>query len=243
MPERLNPEGRRMDAELDRAASALPPLPAGITHRISAGMTQQPLRPVTPLASNRVLTARFAGAFLLVALAFLAAMKTIGIAAMSGFQLFSISVVLALGILVLARALAGQIVPGSLQKISAPASVSLLCAAVLAAFVVLFAWQAPEAFFARGWHCFRVGSAIALVSCIPFWLLVRRGVAVETTQLGATFGATVGLLAVTVLQFTCDQQSAGHLATWHGAVLVVSTVAGALVGRFAGRYSHSQRAS
>jgi hypothetical protein len=43
-------------------------------------------------------------------------------------------------------------------------------------------------------------------------------------------GAIAGLLAVTVLQYTCDLQDIGHLLILHGAVLVLSTLAGALVG-------------
>jgi|GEM_PF-4076225 len=38
-------------------------------------------------------------------------------------------------------------------------------------------------------------------------------------------------LGVTVLQFTCVLQDIGHLLVWHGGVLVISTLAGWLVGR------------
>jgi hypothetical protein len=48
--------------------------------------------------------------------------------------------------------------------------------------------------------------------------------------LGATLGAIAGLLAVTVLQYTCELQDIGHLLVWHGGVLVLSTLAGALIG-------------
>src|SRR5579871_2871458 len=43
-------------------------------------------------------------------------------------------------------------------------------------------------------------------------------------------GAMAGLLGVTVLQFRCIHQNAWHLIVWHGAVLVVSAGAAALLG-------------
>jgi hypothetical protein len=49
-------------------------------------------------------------------------------------------------------------------------------------------------------------------------------------------GAVAGLLAVTVLQYTCDLQQVGHLLVWHGGVLVLSTLAGSLVGDCVGRF-------
>jgi hypothetical protein len=51
--------------------------------------------------------------------------------------------------------------------------------------------------------------------------------------MGASLGAIAGLLSVTVLQFKCDTQQAIHLLVWHGAVLVLSTTVGFLIGRAA----------
>ena len=52
-------------------------------------------------------------------------------------------------------------------------------------------------------------------------------------MLGASLGAVSGLLGLTVLQFSCDNQHAGHLILWHGAVVVISVASGYLFGRLA----------
>jgi hypothetical protein len=243
MPDERNIDRGWVDARLDRGASALPPLPAGISRRIAAEMNQQPLRPVTPIRSASALAAQFLFLFVLLAVPLASAMKLLGVPAMSGLQLVSMSGLLVLGTVLFSLSLAWQMAPGSLQKISASAAVTFLCATLLAAFVILFPWKAPEAFFARGWHCFRLGTAIALVASVPFWLLVRRGAPLDFTRLGATLGAATGLLAVTVLQFTCDHQDLGHLATWHGGVLVVASVVGAVVGYCGARCSGSRHSA
>src|SRR5258708_38829693 len=45
----------------------------------------------------------------------------------------------------------------------------------------------------------------------------------------STLGAIAGLLGLTVLQFRCLYQNAGHLLVWHGGVLVLSIATGLLV--------------
>ena len=63
----------------------------------------------------------------------------------------------------------------------------------------------------------------------------NAGAARLAPLLGATLGATAGLLGVTVLQFRCPLQNAPHLLVWHGGVLVVATVAGSAVALLAHR--------
>jgi len=70
--------------------------------------------------------------------------------------------------------------------------------------------------------------------------LVRRGAFLNLTALGGTLGAIAGLLSVTVLQFTCNMQEIAHLLVWHGGVLVISTVVGALIGRSVGHLRRNQ---
>jgi hypothetical protein len=76
-------------------------------------------------------------------------------------------------------------------------------------------------------------NALAVPAAGLFWLLLRGGAPLNLTTLGATLGAIAGLLSVTMLQFTCNLQGIGHLLTWHGGVLVISTIAGSLIGRYA----------
>ena len=68
-------------------------------------------------------------------------------------------------------------------------------------------------------------------AALVFAFLARRGARLSLGMLGGTLGAIAGLLGVTVLQFTCALQDIGHLLVWHGGVLVISTLAGALIGQ------------
>jgi hypothetical protein len=56
------------------------------------------------------------------------------------------------------------------------------------------------------------------------------------SALGATLGATAGLLGVIVLQLQCPHQEALHLVAWHGGVLILATGAGIIIGRAVERF-------
>ena len=210
-----------------------------LQRRISEN-AKKSLKPVSRLRSTSVRAAQLLIVFVLLAAAVTSIMKILGIEAMSPGQLAGISAVLALGVVLLSRSLAWQMTPGSLQRIPAWAAVAILGAGLLVGTIVLFPWQTPEAFVERGWHCLRTGLALAVPAAILFWLLVRRGAFLNLTTLGATLGAIAGLLSVTVLQFTCNMQEIAHLLVWHGGVLAISTVVGALIGRSVGHLRRNQ---
>ena len=198
------------------------------------------LKPVKPQASTRAVAARSWLLFLLFAFPAIAMMGLAGLRQMDLFQMAGITVVLVLGGVVVSLSLAWQMTPGSLHRIPGKVAVRVLIAGFLLATSLLFPWHAPEAFFARGWHCFRVGMAMAVPAAFLFWRLVRRGAALAITSLGGTLGAIAGLLSATVLQFTCSRQDAGHLLAWHGGVLVASSLMGILVAQAIRRVSERQ---
>jgi hypothetical protein len=264
MPVEIHTDCRLVDAELDRqlhgdplspparqhldrcprcrslyetlaAAPVIYPIAAD-THRRIVANIEQSLKPVSHIKSTAALAAQLLLVFILLAAAVTSMMKLVGIETMNGVQLLGISAIFAFGVVLLSRSLAWQMTPGSLQKIPALAAVAILGIGVLAGFVILFPWKTPEAFFVRGWHCLRAGMALAVPAGALFWLLVCRGAPLDLTTLGGTLGAIGGLLSVTVLQFTCNLQDIGHLLTWHGGVLVISTVAGAVIGRCAAMF-------
>ena len=70
---------------------------------------------------------------------------------------------------------------------------------------------------------------MAAPSSLLFWILVRRGHTLASGMLGATLGAIAGLVGASVLQFTCNRQDAVHLLVWHGGVVIVSLLLGAVV--------------
>jgi hypothetical protein len=240
----LSPQARQHLDECERCrrlyhylADTLPDFTVSpeVPRRIAERM-QKSLKPVPRLRSMPVLAAQLLIVFLLLAAAVTSMMKVVGIEAMSPAQLLGISAILALGVVLLSRSLAWQMTPGSRQRIPAWAAVAILGVGLLVGIVFLFPWRTPEAFLVRGWRCLRAGLVLAVPAAALFWLLVRRGAPLDLTTLGATLGAIAGLLSVTVLQFTCNLQDIAHLMVWHGGVLVISTIIGALIGRSAGRF-------
>src|SRR5579872_3879127 len=208
--------------EMPPGSAVSPAVEFRITEKVKGS-----LKPVSRLYSTPVLAAQLLIVFLLLAAAVTSMMKVVGIEAMNSGQLAGISAILALGVLLLSHSLAWQMTPGSLQRIPAPAAVTILGVGLTAGFVFLFPWHTPEAFLIRGWHCLRAGLALAVPAAVLFWLLVRRGSPLNFTTFGASLGAIAGLLSVTVLQFTCNFQDVGHLLVWHGGVLAVSGAIGA----------------
>ena len=197
---------------------------------------QGSLRPVSQLRSTAAIAAQLMIVFLLIVAAVLSKMKVVGLEVMNLPQLIGISTILSSGVVLLALTLAWQMRPGSLRRIPESASVGILAASLMVGIVLLFPWKTPDAFVVRGWRCLRAGLILAGPVSLVFWFLVRRGAPLGLRSLGATVGAIAGLLAVTVLQFTCDLQDIGHLLVWHGGVLVLATLAGTLVGDCLSRF-------
>jgi predicted anti-sigma-YlaC factor YlaD len=218
-------------AETPPTAAVSPEVQRRIVER-----AQKSLEPVSQLRSISVLAGQLLIVFVLLAAAASSMMKVAGIEAMNMGELIGISAILALGVVLLSRSLAWQMTPGSMQRIPARTALSILGAGLLIGIVFLFPWKTPEAFMTRGLRCLRIGLTLAVPTVVLFWILVRRGAPLNRTTLGATLGALAGLFSVTVLQFTCNLQDIGHLLVWHGGVLVISTVIGALLGRSIGRF-------
>lgn len=212
------------------------PLPE-VSPAVRRGITQEirkSLTPVTPLRSTSVLAAQLAAAFLVISVVLASTMKLVGIPVMSGTQMAGMSAVLALGLIVISRSLAWQMTPGSRQTIPAWNAVAILGMGLLLGVLILFPMRTPQAFLVRGLHCLRVGVMIAIPSAALFWWLARRGAPLNLTTLGATLGALAGMVSVTLLQVACDLQEMNHLVVWHGGVLLLTTLAGAGMGRFFG---------
>jgi hypothetical protein len=195
------------------------------------------LKPVVPQASTQSLAARFWIVFLLFASPAIGMMGIAGLRQMELTQIIGISVVLLLGGVLLSLSLAWQMTPGSLQRIPTKVAVPALAAGFLLGTALLFPWHAPTAFFAPGWHCFKMGIAMAVPVAFLFWLLARRGAPQAISSLGGTLGAIAGLFGATVLQFTCSRQEAGHLLVWHGGVLMASILMGVLIAQVVSRLS------
>ena len=235
----LSPQAQRHLEECERCrklyqdlSETLPPgsvrpeLEQRIIHTI-----QGSLKPVSRLRSSWMIAAQLMIAFFLISTAVASMMKVAGIEAMNLPQLIGMSLILTLGVGLLSLSLAWQMKPGSLQRIPARAAIGILAAGLAAGIVILFPWRTPEAFLVSwlallaGGTCFGRAGGFGVRVPGP-----ARG-SLSLGMLGGTLGAIAGLLAVTVLQFTCNLQDIGHLLVWHGGVLVISTLAGWWIGR------------
>jgi hypothetical protein len=96
-------------------------------------------------------------------------------------------------------------------------------AAIIAAF---FTFQYEPNFFQRGWSCLRVGTPIALLSVIPFWLLLRRGALLSPTLTWTATGLLAGLVGTSVLEVHCPNFDAWHRLVSHLGVAVIGTLTG-----------------
>ena len=209
-------------------------VPPELSDRVEQ-MLKSSLRPVKPAGSTAIIAVQLFLAFAIMAAAIAIFMKPAGLRAMSGGELAGVTAALISGAALLSLSLAWQMIPGSLRRFSAKAAITIAAAAFLATVAVLFPWRAPKEFFSAGWHCLWLGIALAVPAAVLFGSIVRRGARLGTGIPGATSGALAGLVALTVLQANCEMQEATHLLVWHGAVLVLMTLAGYLIGRSARR--------
>jgi hypothetical protein len=209
-------------------------IPREVHHRIVSTI-QDSLKPVSRLRSASIIVAQLIVTYFLIAAVVTSMMKVAGIDAMGPGQLIGISTILVLGVALPATSLAWQMKPGSLQRIPPRAAVAILATGLAVVILLLFPWRTPEAFLVRGWRCLRAGLSMAAPAALVFGFMVRRGALLSLGILGGTLGAIAGLLAMTVLQYTCDLQDIGHLLAWHGGVLVISTILGWFIGRSVSR--------
>ena len=222
----------KIDEKIDRLLEQVPaPELSPDVRRKLSGVLEASLQPVSPLPSPRVLMVQFASIFLVFASALIAMMGVTGIRALHIWQALGIVAILAVGVCLLSLVLAWQVRPGSQQKVPAKLSWATFGVGFLTGAALLLPWRGAEAFFAKGWPCLLLGSAVAIPGGILFWLLARRGVPLSASAFGGTLGAIAGLLGLTVLQFHCIYQDAVHILIWHGGVLLVSIAAGVLLAR------------
>jgi hypothetical protein len=215
------------------APASVVSVPPELSERVEQ-VLKSSLRPVKQAGSVTRIASQLFLAFMIMAAAVASFLKPAGLKAMTGGELAGVTAALAIGAALLALSLAWQMIPGSLPRFSAKTAITMPAAAFLVTVTVLFPWRAPEEFFRAGWHCLGLGMVLAVPAAILFGSVVRRGAGLGGGMLGATSGAIAGLVSVTILQANCAMQEAIHMLVWHGGVLVVSTVAGYLIGRSAG---------
>jgi hypothetical protein len=76
----------------------------------------------------------------------------------------------------------------------------------------------------------RNGLTYSIPAAFLFWLLVRRGAILYPKLIGAAAGGLAGLVGFSVLEINCSNLNVFHILVWHWGVVLISSVAGALLG-------------
>lgn len=188
------------------------------------------LTPVKPLPSGRLLAARFVFVFLLLMALFFVPAGFAGLESMSGLQVAVVVTVLGAATVFLSLSLSWQMIPGVYHRIPAPWIIGAFAAGFVAVVALLFPWEARPEILSHGWDCTRFGLMMAAPVAVVLVVLAVRGAPLSYRTLGASVGATASLCGLTVLQFACHNQHAGHLIVWHGGVVLISVFAGYVLG-------------
>jgi hypothetical protein len=190
-------------------------------------MILRDLKPVRCLPSDRVIL--YAAAFPLscVVAAGPVLLGDRGWEAMDAWQRGAVFALLAAFGLLLLWSLVRQMTPGNKQAPGARKLPAGIPPALMLAMAILFRFRPETGFLASGWACLRTGLTYASPAALICALFPVRGAILYPGLCGATAGALAGLAGLTVLELTCPNENALHLAIWHCAVVMVVCAAGA----------------
>ena len=213
-------------------AADVPPalVPRNLEAAVLSTITSS-LSPVRPICSTMQSTVTIVGAILVLGIIAVAWMRPAGANAMSIAQTALITSVLVIGLVFASRALALQMRPGSAAWLSGKQPIFFQALSFPLLTGLLFPWSMTDHYLARGIHCLVIGLMLAVPGSAITMVVIRRGVFLNGFLAGATVGGIGGWLALGILQYTCEYQNVGHLVVWHGTVLLVTTLIGALLGR------------
>jgi hypothetical protein len=200
------------------------------------------LKPVQPILPGHVFLALLSALFVATVAMGSLLLGVAGWSALSAGQRTVVFAVSAAGGALLAVSMVRQMFPGSRHAIS-PARLLVAVLAVLTVVeVALFRPQRELAFVSDGLMCLRIGVSYAIPAGFVSWLVLRRGAMLSPKLTGATAGTFAGLIGVTVLEVYCPNLNLFHILVWHFGVIVLSALAGLIIGSFARRAPWSPRA-
>jgi hypothetical protein len=197
--------------------------------RIKIAILDQ-LKPARLLPSSRVLLLACAIIVLCVVAAGAVRLGTNGWAALNIDQRIAVFFSLAASAIVLAVSMVRQMVPGSrhtLPPAALPVGILLVLTLVIA---TTFRSHEEVAFVAGGLVCIKNGILYSAPAALLFGLLLRRGAILFPKVIGLAVGGLAGLIGLSVLEINCPNLNAFHIWVWHWSVVLVSTLASALVG-------------
>jgi hypothetical protein len=78
--------------------------------------------------------------------------------------------------------------------------------------------------------CMKNGLTYSILAAFLFWVILRRGAILYPKLIGAFAGGLAGLGGLSVLEVNCPNLNVFHFLVWHGVVVVIGSLAGALLG-------------
>lgn len=189
------------------------------------------LKPVRRLSGISL----FALLFILAALAIVAAgacfLASHGWNALTPAARLSVFTVLALSAVLLAFALAQQMVPGSRVYWTTGFLFSIVSALILAICAAIFHIEANPHFLRSGLICLGVGTSFAIPAAILFATIAGRGVVLSRERAWPLGGMLAGLVGMTVLEIHCPILDLRHIAAWHFGIPLAGALTGYLFAR------------
>ena len=197
--------------------------------RIQAGIVEH-LEPVRPLPPLRVFLSACAIIFILVVAAGALRLGTNGWAALNIGQRVTVFASLAASAILLAASMIRQMVPGSRHTVPPAALPGGILLALVLVIATAFRSRGELAFVANGLVCIKNGLTYSVPAALLFWLLLRRGAILSHKLIGAAAGGLAGLTGLSVLEVNCPNLNIFHVLVWHWGVVLISSLAGALIG-------------
>ena len=191
------------------------------------------LKPVRPLPPSSIYLFACAVIFFSVAAAGTLLLGTNGWHTLTMAQRIAVFMTVSASAVLLAVSLVRQMVPGSKHAI-APATLPLAISALLILMMTAtFRWHQESAFIAGGLMCMKNGLTYAIPAAFLLWLTLRRGAILFPKLMGAAAGGLAGLIGLSVLEVNCPNLNVFHILVWHGGVVLISSLGGALIGALA----------
>ncbi len=134
------------------------------------------------------------------------------------------------GAVVLASSMVRQMVPGSKHALAPAALPIAILAALMFMIAATFRSQPESAFIAGGLMCMKNGLTYSIPAAFLLWLILRRGAILYPKLIGAAAGGLAGLIGLSVLEVNCPNLNVFHILVWHGGVVLISSLGGALFG-------------
>jgi hypothetical protein len=213
---------------LDKAADGVP-LSESLLRRIRARILED-LKPVRPLAPSRILLFRCAIIFLSVVAVGALLLGFNGWGALSLVQRIAVLVTLAASAVLLAISMVRQMVPGSKHFFAPTVLIVAILVVLLMVIAAAFRSHQESTFLASGVMCMKNGLLYSIPAAFLLWLILRRGAILYPKLIGAVAGGLAGLAGLSVLEANCPNLNVFHILVWHGGVVAISSLGGALLG-------------